>query len=66
MADKLNQAAELVGEALGKAEVATTVVGARTQKGISEAATALGQSEPIDRLEKRLRPARKAIAKAGR
>ena len=40
------------GEAVEKVEVATAAVGARGEQGMNETATALGESQPVERLEK--------------
>ena len=63
MPSKLDRAAELVGDAVGSVGAATAAAGKRVQQGLSEAGTAIGSSATADRIEKRLRPTRKALAK---
>ena len=62
MPSKLDHAAEIVGDAIGTVGAA----GKRVQQGLSEAGTAIGSSATADRIEKRLRPTRKALAKRAR
>ena len=63
MPSKLDHAAEIVGEAVGTVGAATAAAGKRVQQRLSEAETAIGSSATADRIEKRLRPTRKALAK---
>jgi hypothetical protein len=63
MPDKLDKAAEVVGDAVGTIETAAVAAGSRVRQGVSEAATVIGASKTADRVEKQARPIRKAAAK---
>ena len=63
MPGKLDHAAEMVGDAVGTVGAATTAAGKRVQQGLSEAATAISTSDTATRIEKRLSPTRKKVAK---
>ena len=63
MASKLNRIAGLVGEAVGSVEAATAGAGSKAQRRFGDAASAIGSSSAADRIDKRTKPIRKAIAK---
>jgi hypothetical protein len=63
MANKLEKAAEIVGDAVGTIETAAAAAGSRVSQGLSEGGAAIAASETGQRLKKRSRPARKAAAK---
>ena len=63
MPSKLDHAAEIVGDAVGTAGAATAAAGKRVQQGLSEAAAAISSSDTATRIEKRLSPSRKKVAK---
>ena len=63
MPNKLDHAADIVGDAVGTVGAATAAAGKRVQQGLSEAAAAIGSSETADQIERKLAPTRKAIAK---
>ena len=63
MPDKLDKAAEVVGDAVGTIETAAAAAGSRVRQGVSEAATVIGASKTAGRVEKQARPIRKAAAK---
>src|ERR1700733_885098 len=63
MPSKLDHAAEVLGDAVGAVEVATATAGKRVKQGLSEAAATIGSSRTAERVEQRLDPTRKAVAK---
>ena len=63
MPSKLDHTAEIVGDAVGTVSAATAAASKRVRQGLSEAAAAVGSSKAIDRIEKRLAPAKKAATK---
>jgi hypothetical protein len=63
MAKRLTRVAEAVGNTAGSIEATTASAGTKVQNGLSGAADKIGSSRTADRIEKRTRPARKALAK---
>jgi hypothetical protein len=63
MPGKIDKAAEVVGDAVDTVEAAAAVAGSRVRQGLSEAATAIGSSKAVGRVEKQARPLKKAAAK---
>ena len=63
MPSRLDKAAELVGEAIGTVEAASTVAGARARQGLSEARAVIEASESARRIEKRAGPIARKTAK---
>jgi hypothetical protein len=62
--NRIDRAAELVGDAAGSLEVAGEKLVRRTRQGLREAASAVSRSDSASALEDRLSPARKKVAKA--
>jgi hypothetical protein len=63
MPDKLNKAAEVLGDAVGTIETAAAAAGSRIRQGLGEGGNAVADSKTGQRLKKRSRPARKAAGK---
>jgi hypothetical protein len=59
--EKLDSAAQIVGEAVGTIKVAIAVVAARVRQGLREAAAIIGASTTADRIGQRSHPIRKMI-----
>ena len=63
MADRLDRAAEVIGDALGKLEVTTAAVAGKAEDGLNEASHVIATSETAGKIQERLAPARKALKK---
>lgn len=63
MPNKVDRAAESVGDVVGTIEAALATGGTKVQQGLSQAATAIAGSNAVDRIEKKTRPIRKTATK---
>ena len=65
MPNRLDKAAEVVGDAVGTLETASTAAGSRLKQGLNEAVTAIESSKSAKRVQKKARPlVKKAARKA--
>src|SRR5580692_4300927 len=60
MPERIDRAAEVVGDAVVTIETAAAAAGSKVRQGLSDAATAIGSSKTADLVEKQARPIRKA------